>query len=167
MINIFDHGILCDLSQLKVKPVVGYTMFVSYRSMIYVVLRKVPFFLLFFKSYIYIKEGNVLFNDTLNTFYLRLYGIKHMVKDHSDSERGNPLSLHRLLFTINNKVFLYAPSDRQDSTYDSLCYTSRGALAGKRNGSTMKDRFDDPSHTMSKSSYQRAISCSFFIGLYM
>ena len=34
------------------------------------------------------KEGNVLFNDTLNTFYLRLYGVRHMVKDHSDSERG-------------------------------------------------------------------------------
>ena len=33
------------------------------------------------------KEGNVLFNDALNTFYLRLYGIGHMVKDHSDSER--------------------------------------------------------------------------------
>ena len=33
------------------------------------------------------KEGNVLFNDELNTFYLRLYGIRHMVKDHSDSER--------------------------------------------------------------------------------
>ena len=32
-------------------------------------------------------EGNVLFNNTLNTFYLRLYGIGHMVKDHSDSER--------------------------------------------------------------------------------
>ena len=24
-----------------------------------------------------LKEGNVLFNDTLNTFYLRLYGVKH------------------------------------------------------------------------------------------
>ena len=35
------------------------------------------------------KEGNVLFNDALNTCYLRLYGIRHMVKDHSDSERGN------------------------------------------------------------------------------
>ena len=29
-----------------------------------------------------------LFNDTLNTFYLRLYGVRHMVKDHSVSERG-------------------------------------------------------------------------------
>ena len=28
------------------------------------------------------KEGNVLFNDALNTFYVRLYGVKHMVKDH-------------------------------------------------------------------------------------
>ena len=37
------------------------------------------------------KEGNVLFNDTLNTFYLQLYGIRHMVKDQSDSERGNLL----------------------------------------------------------------------------
>ena len=33
------------------------------------------------------KEGDVLFNDALNTFYLRLYGFGHMVKDHSDSER--------------------------------------------------------------------------------
>ena len=30
------------------------------------------------------KEGNVLFNDALNTFYLQLYGVRHMVKDHSD-----------------------------------------------------------------------------------
>ena len=59
------------------------------------------------------KEGNVLFNDTLNTFYLRLYGIRHMVKYHSDSERGNPLPPHGLLFSIN----------------------SRGALAGTRNSS--------------------------------
>ena len=29
------------------------------------------------------KEGNVLFNDALNTFYLRLYGVRHMVKDHA------------------------------------------------------------------------------------
>ena len=49
------------------------------------------------------KEGNVLFNDALNTFYLRLYGVKHMVKDHSDSERGNPLPPHELLFLISSK----------------------------------------------------------------
>ena len=43
------------------------------------------------------KEGNVLFNDALKTFYLRLYG------DHSDSERGNPLPPHGLLFPISSK----------------------------------------------------------------
>ena len=49
------------------------------------------------------KEGNVLFNDALNTFYLRLYGVRHMVKDHSNSERENPLPPHRLPFQINSK----------------------------------------------------------------
>ena len=49
------------------------------------------------------KERNVLFNDTPNTFYLRLYGIRHMVKDHSDIEKGNPQLPHRLLFPINSK----------------------------------------------------------------
>ena len=34
------------------------------------------------------RERNVLFNDALNTFYLQLYGVGHMVKDHSDSEKG-------------------------------------------------------------------------------
>ena len=49
------------------------------------------------------KEGHFLFNDALNTFYLRLYGVRHMVKDHSDSEKGNPLVPHRLLFPISSK----------------------------------------------------------------
>ena len=49
------------------------------------------------------KEGNVLFNDALNTFYLQLYGVGHMLKDHSDSERGNPLPPHGLLFPISSK----------------------------------------------------------------
>ena len=49
-------------------------------------------------------EGNVLFNDALNTFYLQLYGIRHMVKDHSDSEKEKWLPLrHRLLFLISSK----------------------------------------------------------------
>ena len=30
------------------------------------------------------REGSVLFNDALNAFYLRLYGVEHMVKDHSE-----------------------------------------------------------------------------------
>ena len=49
------------------------------------------------------KEGNVLFNDTFNTFYLRLYGVRHMVKNHSNSEKGNPLPPHGLHSPISSK----------------------------------------------------------------
>ena len=49
------------------------------------------------------KEGNVLFNDSMKTFYLRLYGSTHMVKDQSDSKTGNPLPPHGLLFLISSK----------------------------------------------------------------
>ena len=63
------------------------------------------FFLLFFPKrkfslleHMFMKEGKFfVFNDTLNTFYLWLYGVRHMVKDHSDSEP------HGLLFLISSK----------------------------------------------------------------
>ena len=35
--------------------------------------------------------------------YLWLYGVGHMVKDHSDSERENPLLPHGILFPIISK----------------------------------------------------------------
>ena len=38
-------------------------------------------------------------------------------------------------YRLTARVLLYAPSHRQDNTYHSLCYTSRGALAGTRNSS--------------------------------
>ena len=37
------------------------------------------------------KIGHILFNNTIKTFYSQLYGIRNMVEDHSDKERGNPL----------------------------------------------------------------------------
>ena len=49
-------------------------------------------------------------------FYLWLYGIRHMVKDHSDSQKGNPLLPHRLELEVAQWVH------------------------------PMKDRSDDPSH---------------------
>ena len=49
------------------------------------------------------QEGNILFNDTLNTFYLRLYTVRHIVEDYSESERGNLLPPHGLLFPTNSK----------------------------------------------------------------
>ena len=80
------------------------------------------------------KEGNVLFNDTLDTFLIRLYGVGYMVKGHSYSERGNPLPpLHGLLFPISSKISFICTIP--ESTYHSLCYTSRAALAGTTNNS--------------------------------
>ena len=38
-------------------------------------------------------------------------------------------------YRLTARVILYAPSHRQDNTYQGLCYTSRGALAGTRNSS--------------------------------
>ena len=45
-----------------------------------------------------------------STFYLRLYGIGHLVKDHSDSERGNLLLPHGLLF--QGFFYMHHPTDR-------------------------------------------------------
>ena len=46
--------------------------------------------------YVKKKEQFFLLNDILNTFYLRLYGVGHMVKDYSDTP-------HELLFPISRK----------------------------------------------------------------
>ena len=51
---------------------------------------------------------------TNSTRFIYGYMVSDMVKDHSDSERGNPI---------------------QDNTYHDLCYTSHGALAETRNSS--------------------------------
>ena len=59
-----------------------------------------------------------------------------MVKDHSDGEREETRCRHMgYSFRLTARVLLYAPSHKQDNTYHGLCYTSRGALAGKRNSS--------------------------------
>ena len=83
------------------------------------------------------KEGNVLFNDTLYTFYLSIYGVGHMVKNDSDIAREETCHCHYIgsSFQLAARDFLYAPSHRQDSTYYGLCYTSCGTLAGTRNRS--------------------------------
>ena len=81
------------------------------------------------------KEGNVLFNEALITFYLRLYGVRHIVKDHSDSERGNPLPPYGLLFPISSKsvvVFLHHSTDR---IAHITAFVTHVSLAGSRNSS--------------------------------
>ena len=82
------------------------------------------------------QEGRkCLFNDALNTFYLRLYGVRHMVKDHSDGREETCCRHIGYSFRLAARVLLYASSHRHDNTYHGICYTSRGALAGTRNNS--------------------------------
>ena len=50
-----------------------------------------------------LKQGRKEMFYLMTHLYLRLYGVRHMVKDHSDSERGNPLPTHGLLFSISSK----------------------------------------------------------------
>ena len=84
-IDLFYHSLFKDVS--------------SFASVCWI-----QFHITYFRiNVIKIQEGNVLFNDALNTFYLWLYGIGHMVKNHSDSKRGNPLPSHVLLFPISTK----------------------------------------------------------------
>ena len=94
------------------------------------------------------RERNVLFNDALNTFYLRLYGVRHMVKDHSDIEKGNPLPPHRLLLSINSKGLLYAPSQHRitHTTYHIPVLEPWLEREIAQWVHPMKDRSDDPSH---------------------
>ena len=49
------------------------------------------------------KEGRVLFNDALNTFYLWLYGVIHMVKDHSERKKEKEM----LYLTTHSTHFIY------------------------------------------------------------
>ena len=91
------------------------------------------------------KEGNVLFNDAHNTFYLRykegrkcflltthsthfIYG--YMASDiwyrTTQIAREETLCRHMgYSFRLTARVLLYTPSHRQDSTYHGVCYTSR------------------------------------------
>ena len=80
--------------------------------------------------YIYERERNVLFN----TFYLRLYGVRHIWLRTILIVRKETRCRHiGYSYRVTARVLLYAPSHRQGNTYHGLCYTSRGALAGTRN----------------------------------
>ena len=100
------------------------------------------------------KEGRkkMLYLTTHSThFILRLYGVRHMVKVHSDSERGNLLPPRGLFFfPINSKdsFYMHHPTDMLAHT-TVFVTPSRGALAETKNSSIcppMMDRSDDPSH---------------------
>ena len=64
-----------------------------------------------------------------STHFVYRYGIKHTLKDYSESERKPAANTLWLLFLISSKnYFIYIIPH-------CLCYTSCGALAGKTNSS--------------------------------
>ena len=70
-----------------------------------------------------------------------------MVEDHSDSEKGNPLPPHGLLFPINSKGS-FIPTDRIAHTTAFVTPVVEHWLEREiaQWVHPMKDRSDDPSH---------------------
>ena len=59
------------------------------------------------------KEEIFLFNDAVNPLYLRLYGLGHMVQDHSDKKKEETHCHHvGYSFWLAARVLLYAPINR-------------------------------------------------------
>ena len=89
--------------------------------------------------------NSVLFKPCLFIFYrikyvvsrdeLQLYCIRHMVKDHLESKTGNLLLPHWLLFLISSKGSFICTIPQTELSYNNICYTSCGELAGMRNSS--------------------------------
>ena len=76
-----------------------------------------------------------------------IYG--YMVKDHSDSEKGNLLPPHGLLFPINSKGYIICTiPDRiaHTTTFVTLIVEHWLEREIARWVHPMKDRSDDPSH---------------------
>ena len=78
-ITLYQKHTIFSYEQVKVNEVVDIFWFFYILKQIYTVSKRFGF------PYEGRKEGNVLFMDTLNTFYLQLHGVRHMVMNHSDS----------------------------------------------------------------------------------
>ena len=138
------------------KPTLSRTMMLTRKSTVFVYLLEVG-----------CKEErkDMLYLMMHSTHFIYVYMASNIVEDHSDSERGNSLRPHWLLFPISRKGSFTCIISQMDSTYHSLCYTSHGALARTRDSSMGTPlRIDPMIHrtimTISKSFYHRAISRS-------
>ena len=85
-----------------------------------------------------------------STHFIYGYMASDMVKDHSDSEKGNPLPPHRLLFPISSKgsFYMHHPTDRIAHTTAFVTPVVEHWLEREIAHwvHPMKDRSDDPSH---------------------
>ena len=82
-------------------------------------------------------------------FNIRLYGVRHMAKDHTDSEKGNPLPPHGLLFPINSKGSFICTHPTDRIAHITAFVTTVVEYWLEREIAQwvhpMKDRSDDPS----------------------
>ena len=96
------------------------------------------------------REREMFYLTTHSTHFIYGYmASRHMVKDHSDSEKGNPLLPHRLLLSINSKgSFICTIPDR--ITHITAFVTPVVEHWLEREIAQwvhpMKDRSDDPPH---------------------
>ena len=68
--------------------------------------------------------------DCSDTFYLQLHGIRHVMKYHSGSERGNPLPPVHVLLSVRD--LLYASSPKQGARCSSVVRAfDHGAMGGR------------------------------------
>ena len=75
-------------------------------------------------------KGIVLFNDALNTFYLRLCGVRHMVENRSDSEKGNPMPPRGLGALDGTRNSSMGPPRRIDPTTHRSCHDREVKIYG-------------------------------------
>ena len=60
-------------------------------------------------------EGNVLFNNALNSFYLQLCGVRHFVKDHSARDKTHCHHFMGYSFQLAANNLLYTHSGQHIS----------------------------------------------------
>ena len=96
------------------------------------------------------KDGKCLYNDALNTFYLRLYGVGHMVKDHSDSEKETRCHHMGYSFQLTSKGSFICTIPQTGITHTTAFVTPVVVHWLEREIAQwvhpMKDRSDDSSH---------------------
>ena len=95
------------------------------------------------------KEGNVLFNDALNTFYLRLYGVRIWLRTIPIVRKETRYRHIGYSFRLTARVLLYAQStDRIAHTTVFVTPVVEHWLEREiaQWVHPMKDRSDDPSH---------------------
>ena len=96
------------------------------------------------------REREMFYLTTHSTHFIYGYMASVNIKDHSDSEKGNPLPPHRLLLSINSKgsFYMHHPTDRITHTTAFVTPVVEHWLEREiaQWVHPMKDRSDDPPH---------------------